>query len=81
MLDNLVTSKGITQQKLLNRTINSNAYQDNAMNDIKLQYVCIISQAFNKITYYVIALQSYCVFIRSQGSNLIDYLTVVILAP
>ena len=58
MSNNLVTSKGVTGLKFVNGTISSDAYQDNIINNTKIQYVCIISLASKKITYYVIALQS-----------------------
>ena len=38
-------------------------------------------KASNKITYYVIALQSVCAYIKGLGSDLIDHLIVQIGAP
>ena len=36
--DYLVTFKGVSQLKLVNKTITSKAYQDNIKSDMKLQY-------------------------------------------
>ena len=54
--DYLVTFKGVSQLKLVNETITSNAYQDNTKSDIKLQYECTLPQTFYKITHLAIAL-------------------------
>ena len=54
--DYLVTFKGISQLKLVNKTITNKIYQDNIKSDIKLQYECTIPQAFNNITNLLIAL-------------------------
>ena len=52
----LVTFKGVSQLKLVNKTTTSKAYQDNIKSEIKLQYQCTMPQAFNKITHLAIDL-------------------------
>ena len=76
-----MTSRGVSQIKLINGTINSRAYQDNIMKILNSNMYVPCPKASNKITYYVIALQSVCAYIKGLGSDLIDHLIVQIGAP
>ena len=42
-----MTFKGVPRHKLVNETITSKAYQDKIISNIKQQYECTMSQAFN----------------------------------
>ena len=61
--------KGVTQLKLVNGTVTSNAYQDNIISDLDHLYGCPMSQAFNKIAHLAKALQNIQTFTWDQGSD------------
>ena len=69
----LVTSKGVSQLKLVNGTINRKAYLDNFVNNIKLHYDVPCPEASKIITYHAISLQTIRAFIRDQGSDRFDW--------
>ena len=72
-----ISSKGVSQLKLVNGTMNSKAYQDNIINDIKLQCECIMFP--NK--YYIFQQDnapchnsaSTRAFIRDRGVDLLEW--------
>ena len=70
-----MTSKGVSQLKFLNRTINSKAYQDNIISDINSNMYAPCPIAYNKITYHAVALQSIGAFLWDQSCDLIGHLT------